>query len=217
MVTPERHVAMVDRLVKETVPIKRLWSVGARLTVCAGAGAAILAVFVTIFPRPDLSSKLHEPWFALGLAALVTITLYTASLALRCAVPGREPSPTESVLAFVLIAGASFVTCMPGAEGAPAANVDPGWMCSLRTLGIAALPWVLLLLAIRRGAPVTGWRAGAFGAAAALLLATLSLRTACPQDGSLHWLAWHFGPVAVGTALSATLGAAWLRVWHRPN
>jgi hypothetical protein len=46
----------------------------------------------------------------------------------------------------------------------------------------------MLLLAIRRGAPLRVGSAALYAGAAALLFATTVLRVACPIDGPRHWL-----------------------------
>lgn len=218
MVTPEHHGALVDRLVQETKPIRPLWSVRVRLGIFAVLAATAIVLFAVLTPRPDLGVRIREPAFLFGLIALVAATNFVALLALRNAVPGRSPSRLESTLALGLVGAAVFATfaqaSTPGFSFA--AWFAVGWMCAVRTLVVAALPWALLLIAIRRGAPVRVGSAGAYAGAAALLLATAILRTACPLDGPAHWLPWHYAPIAIGSALSATLSATWLATWrHR--
>jgi hypothetical protein len=213
MVTPEHHDALVDRLVQETTPVRRLWSVRARFAVFAALGTLALVVASLASPRPDLTQRLHDASFALGLGLLIAATCVTAFLALRSSVPDRFPSRTESGLVAVLALAAAGVTALP--NSAPHGTVTPEWLCAVRTLIVAMLPWSLLLVAIRRGAPVRLTTTAAYAGAAALLLSTAILRTGCPQDGPVHWLAWHFAAVVLGVAGSAALAPVWLRRWRR--
>jgi hypothetical protein len=214
MVTPEHHDALVDRLVQATTPVRRMWSVRARFAVFATLGMAALGMASLAAPRPDLVLRLRDPSFMLGLALLIAATCATAFLALRSSVPDRFPSRTESAMVALLVAVAAAVTALPSASDGPVTPMTE-WLCALRTLVVAAVPWTLLLVAIRRGAPVRVTTAATYAGAAALLLSTAILRTGCPQDGPTHWLAWHFAAVLVGVVLSAALAPAWLRAWRR--
>ncbi len=218
MVTPEHHGALVDRLVQETQPIRRLWSVPARWMVFMVLGVASVLLVATATPRPDLAERIREPVFDIGLAGLAIATSFAALLALRNAVPGRSPSWLESGVALALIGGAALATCAQ--PSVPGVTVGPSFLsgcaCAVRTVAIALVPWLLLLLAIRRGAPVHATSAGAYAGAAALLLATAILRVACPEDGAAHWAAWHYAPIALGALLSAAVTTTWLGTWrHR--
>lgn len=213
MVTPEHHDALVDRLVQATTPVRRLWSVRARFAVFAALGTLALAAASLASPRPDLLQRLHDPSYTLGLGLLIAATCATAFLALRSSVPDRFPSRAESSLVALLALVAAAVTALP--NDAPHGTVTPEWLCAVRTFIVAALPWTLLLIAIRRGAPVRLTTTAAYAGAAALLLSTAILRTGCPQDGPTHWLAWHFAAVVLGVAGSAALAPAWLRTWRR--
>ena len=218
MVTPEHHGALVDRLVQETTPIRPLWSVRTRLGVFATLALTAVVVVARLTARPDLSARLHDPAFLFELLALALATNFVALLALRNAVPGRSPSALETMLALSLVGVAAIASFAQPAGPALsfAAWFAVGWMCAARTLVVAALPWLLLLIAIRRGAPIHLSSAGAYAGATALLLATLVLRTACPLDGASHWLPWHFGTIVLGSALSAAVTATWLGTWrHR--
>mgnify|MGYP001178123424 FL=1 len=217
MVTPEHHVAVVDHLVQHSHPVRRIWSVGIRLTVFLLFGGATGALVAWMWPRPDLIAKLHEPSFTIGLLALALATGCAALLALRSAVPGRGPSHLESALALLLVGAAAFsigIRFPLGTDATAGRLLDAGWPCALRTLAFAVPPWSVLLIAIRRGAPVHVTSAGAYAGAAALLLATTALRAACRDDDPSHWLIWHFAVVITGTALATALATTWLRRWR---
>jgi hypothetical protein len=216
MVTPDHHDALVERLVQETTPVRRLWSVRARFGVFATFGLIAIAIASLASPRPDLAVRFRDPTFMLGLGLLIVAANVAAFLALRSAVPDRFPSRLESTVLMLLVSAAALATAIPGspAQGNALAPT-PEWACALRTLVVAAVPWSLLLIAIRRGAPVRVTTAAMYAGAAALLLATAILRTGCPQDGPAHWFPWHFAAVAMGALLSASLAPTWLQTWRR--
>jgi len=213
MVTREHHVALVDHLVESTVPVRRIWPVRARMAVFFVCWSAATAAFVHLWARPDLTAKLADPGFALSLAALAIAAFFTTLLALRCAVPGRAPTRVEGMTALVLVAVAAAAIALE--PPMPHAPVD-GWLCALRTIAIGALPWSLLLVAIRRGAPVHVLSAAVYAGAASLLCTTTTLRLACPADGSPHWLVWHLAIVPLGTLLATPFAIHWLASWRRP-
>jgi hypothetical protein len=71
----------------------------------------------------------------------------------------------------------------------------------------------VLLIALRRGAPVRVTGAAIYAGTAALLFATTVLRTTCPDDGSLHLLTWHLAVVGLAVGLSAAPATRWLQTW----
>lgn len=216
MVTPEHHGALVDRLVQETQPVRRLWSVRARLIVFVLLAGTVVALVAALASRPDIQSKLAQPPYTLELVTLLIATTFTALLALRSAVPGRSPSRYEGALAVLLIVVAALFSCAQPLDTDIALGtfLGIGAACAARTFAFALLPWILIMTAIRRGAPTRVTTAGAYAGATALLLSTTLLRTACPEDGVLHWMVWHFSPIGIGTVLSAMVASTWLTWRH---
>ncbi len=211
MVSPEHHVALVDHLIESTEPVRRMWPVRARMALFVVGWSVAVAAIVRLAPRPDLGAKLDDPWFVLGIVVLAAASAFTTLMALRCAVPGRTPTRTEGLVALVAIAGAAVVA---GLVTAPEPAAEEGWHCALRTLLIATIPWGILLIAIRRGAPVRVVTAAVYAATAAVLCTTTLLRFACPADGSGHWLVWHLGVVPLGVLLATPFATRWLQGWR---
>jgi hypothetical protein len=210
-VTPEHHVALVEHLVETSEPVRRIWPVRVRMTVLLSMWTTLGILIASTWPRPDLMEKLHDPIFAIGAMTLAVATGFTTLMALRCAVPGRAPTRFEGLTALLLIGGAALALA---SESATAPGNADGWLCSLRTIAVAFLPWMTLLIAIRRGAPVRVVSAAVYAGIASLLFATMVLRMACPADGSSHWLAWHLGIVPLVTLLATPIAARWLRTWR---
>ncbi len=212
MVTPEHHVALVDHLVEASEPVRRIWPVRTRMAVLVATWSAAGLLVAYAGARPDLAERLDDPTFVVGLATLMLATAFTAMMALRCAVPGRAPTRLEAWTALGVIAGA-VMALWADSGSKPAA--DPAWHCSVRTMAIALLPWISLLVAIRRGAPVRLTSAALYAGTAAVLFATLVLRAACPAHGAAHWLAWHLAVVPLAALFASPLAARWLRGWRR--
>ena len=131
----------------------------------------------------------------------------SALLALLAAVPGREPERALPIGASVAMV-AAIATLHASAPASPlgSAAVLEGWPCAARTLAVAAVPWVILLLAVRRGATIVPARAGLLAGAATLLVAAAVIRVVCPSDERWHLLVFHLGPVVLGIMASLAMG-----------
>src|SRR5205823_10739027 len=86
-----------------------------------------------------------------------------------------------------------------------------GLNCFACTVLLGAIPWCVLFWAVRKGMPLPTIKAGALVGVAAFSFAFAATRLGCAIDDSMHLLAWHVFPIAVGTAVSAVGGMAWLR------
>jgi hypothetical protein len=71
------------------------------------------------------------------------------------------------------------------------------------------VPWLALVAAVARGAPLDARGAGAYVGGAAFLIGTAAVRLACPVDDGHHLLVWHVVPVIAWTAISALATATW--------
>ena len=215
VLTPSRR-ALVQRLQAEAAPVRRLWAPGARFGLWLALVAMVGGVVGLSGVRPDLAQQLHDPVYLLETALLTVAGLAAALLALQEAIPGRAARRLERIVPFGLVLVAAVLWFRHPMRGDVAVSqfIATGLGCATSTVGLAALPWCALLIAVRRGAPLAPARAGALLGAAAFFMAALLMRARCPLDERLHLLVWHALPVAGGTVLSAVVGLAWLRRWR---
>ncbi len=216
---PRSHEAIVERLVADARPVRRLRSPVVRLVAWWILPAAVLASAVAWHLRSDFGEQLRRPLFVLDLVLLLVGAAVAAWMALRAAVPGGEPRRRDIglVLAFV---GAA-VLLLPGGPARTDISlgrfVEIGSRCFLMTVLLAAPPLFALLVALRRGASLAPTSAGALAGTAGFLLAAAAMRVVCPIDDAPHLMAWHMLPIPLGAGLSAVAGGAWLgRWWLRP-
>lgn len=202
---------VIERLVADLGPVRRLWPPSARLALWLALELGIFAGIVALGLRSDIAQQLRSPLFLLEFAILVLAGAWAAAMALLAAIPGREPGPlaTGSMVAMV---AAALVLLAVGSPGGPA---GAGLACSLRTVLLAAVPWAALLLAARRGASLVPALAGGLAGAAAFLFAAAAMRLVCPADGLAHLLVWHASPALVGLLASTALGGLLFRSWRR--
>lgn len=211
---------LISRLADEARPVRRIWSPGIRLAIWLGIlGVIIVAACSMIGLRPDAPEKLGQVSFVAQIAVLLMVAVASAALALRAAVPGQEPPVGVSAGVIVLVLGALAADyAQHQAPRIDAAQfVAMGWSCALATIVVAAVPLLVLLGAVRRGATFTPGLAGVLAGAAAFFAAAAALRLVCPLDERWHLLVWHLGPVALGLAGSLGLGTLWLSRWRRTS
>ena len=218
MTTPPTPERLVARLLADAEPVRPLWSPDTRLAIWLLFEALMLGFAVKCGLRQDLGDHLHHPPFVLELGMLVTGGALAARLALRAAVPGLTIGGREMTWPLLLLSAAVLLMSLDTTTtaGSTARFIASGAQCFGCIVGFAAMPWIALWVALRRGAPLDGGVAGTYAGAAAFLFAAAAIRIACPIDSGAHLLTWHGLPIAVGAALSAVAGASWLERWSEP-
>ncbi len=221
MEIPRNHKTLVDRLAGDLQPITPMDRPAARMVRWMAVPGSFLVGMTVWHVRPDLLARLHAPAFVLELAFLAASAGMATWLVFSAAAPDRGALAPRLWLTLALVAGA-VATLLGASRGGLAVDrefVASGARCLQMTLPLAALPWGILVLALRRGAPVAPGAAGALAGGAAFLLANVAMRISCAQDASLHVLTWHLLPAGVAALLSGALGAIWFGRWalDRPH
>jgi hypothetical protein len=207
------HRALVERMAAELRPVRRLWPVPARLALWIALEGAVLLLLILHSARTDLAEQLRNPWFVLCISGFAVTGAASAALALRAAIPGREPAGKQLTLVVCLaIASAVPLLLVPVDARQPLGSfVARGLPCLIGIAMSALVPWLALLWAVRRAAPMRGGLEGALIGAAAFLFSFALLRIRCPIEEEMHLLVWHLLPALAGIGLSAWLGVALLK------
>jgi hypothetical protein len=218
MQEPSWQDELIDRLVTDARPVRRLWPPGARLAVWLAVVALVAVVLGRPYLRSDVARRLESPTFLLEVAAMLLAGSLLGLEALRAAVPGRRPDRLAIGVAIAAVALVSILQLRQPIHWGWTADVflQLGELCLWRTAVLVVVPWVWLLVALRRGAPLATARAAALAGAAAFGLTFVVMRFCCRTDELLHLTVFHLLPVLVGTGLSAGLGLLLLRRW-RPS
>jgi hypothetical protein len=216
---PDRkpELQLIDRLVEEAGPVRRLWAPGARLLAwlaLLGVAAAVIGLRSGWpFAGPERYPGL--PWEVLAAAA---VAAFWAGLALCAAIPGREPTTPSTALAGALTPLPALFWLW-GAAAQPhtplAAFVASGAPCALRTALFALLLFLPLLWAQRRGAPLQARRTAGLAAGAGFLAGYVLMRFFCSVDEPAHLFAWHALPLPLGAGIAAAAGSWILASWRR--
>jgi hypothetical protein len=212
------HRALVERMVAELRPVRRLWPIRLRLALWIAFEAGLLLFAIHHSKRTDLPQELANPWYLLSVGGSAAAGVLGALLALRSAIPGREPRPREAALLLILT-GASMLILLHqpiNADVPMGTFISRGLPCVFGISTLACLPLLALLWAMRRGAPLTRGFDGALAGAGAFLVAFALMRVRCPIDESLHLLVWHVIPALIGVAVSACSGLLLFRWRDHP-
>jgi hypothetical protein len=208
-----RHRALVERMVAQLRPVRRLWPVWARLALWISLEVAALLLVISHGNRANLAESLQNPWYVLTVAAFAAAGGIAAGFALRAAIPGREPRTMEKVLLLGVCVGAILLLFREpvNSDIALANFVRIGLPCVGGVATFAFLPWCALMWAVGRGAPMAPMANGALAGAGAFLFSFALMRMNCPIDEQLHLVVWHLLPALAGVAISACIGIVLLR------
>src|SRR5262245_45822676 len=208
MAEPGWERSLVDRLVADARPVRRLWRPEMRLVVWLALAVAALAIPAARVTRADLAIRLHAPAFILEQALLIVGSVLLGLEALRTVIPGRLRSRVLTVAGFTAVGVAVLSMLRLPVHHAWTVEtfLDVGRPCLWRAAIWGAIPFVLLLLALRRGAPLDLRRSAMFAGAAAWALTCVALRVCCQTDELLHLATFHAFPLIAGTLAAAVLG-----------
>jgi hypothetical protein len=205
--------ALIDNSIKDFQPAAKLWPVGVRLVfwILFELGLLILCASAS-----DVASLVHSRGILIETGAFVLASIAAGLLALRSAIPAREPARSELVLVIAGVCVAFAVGALqPSAALSRIHEADLQW--SLQLLGLSIPPWTVLFWAVARGVPLQAFETGGligiasfcFGISADRLIVGVS-GTASP----LVWLAVLGILVTVGSALAGSHFLNPERRWH---
>ncbi|HLY36634.1 MAG TPA: NrsF family protein [Candidatus Binatia bacterium] len=204
---PSAHDSIVARLVADVRPVRRLWPPVVRLAVWVVIAATVLVLAARVSLRGDVAGALGSPRYVLELGLLAGAAAAAAAAALLAAIPGRDPRPVAAAAALLAALSATTFLVEPAAPGA---TWFAGFRCAACIPMFGLVPWLALIAAVARGAPLDARGAGAYVGAAAFLIGAAAVRLACPVDDGHHLLVWHVLPVVAWTGISVLATATWL-------
>lgn len=187
------------------------------LGLALGASALVTGLMFSVLlgPRADIAAAADTSRFMMKFVVTGAFGLAAAVLAVRLARPGDGARPGLPLLIFAaaVLVGAVGVELMSvPAQDWAARLYGRNW---LRCLGLIPLlsapPLVLLLLAMRRGAPDSPARLGAASGLLAGAVGATFYAFHCTDDSPLFIGAWYVLAMGVVTAIGAAIGSRLLR------
>ncbi len=208
---------LIRGLAADVTHVRPLASPWVRAAVWLGASAPLLLLLYFLWPQ-RVGAPIDRRFAIEQLAALATaITAGVAAFSL--VVPGRSRAialiPILPVAVWMLTVG--HACAQEWSTGATLAPILPHWGCLAATIVTGAVPTILLVAMLRRGAPLVPRLTAFLGALAVAGLANFSIRFVHAFDSSFVVLTWHVGAVlALATALASGGRYAfnWRKVAH---
>lgn len=177
----------------------------------------VAIVVLAASPRADILATLGDARFLVEQTAALATALIAAMAAFCATVPGLSTRRLLMPLVPLgLWVGALVQGCISTIleDGFTALKFVPDPVCFPAILVVSALPAVLMITMLKRGAPLLPKITVAYGALAATALGNFGLRLFHPQDASLMVLVWQFGTVVILTGLAGIFGRRLLRWRH---
>lgn len=167
-----------------------------------GAVAYLVVALMFSGLRPDLMSKLHEPWFVAEIAALVCIFIATSLSAALLSFPDIHQLRRVAfapVITFALFVAVMFLAWR--ADNPPAALPVHSFECTASISLFSLLPAVWTFFEMRKFASTHYRLAGCIALLFAFSTGAIWLRLYEVNNSILHVIMWHSLPmIAFGTA-----------------
>jgi hypothetical protein len=205
--------SLVDRLVADARPVRRLWQPEVRWAAWLAVSALIIGLPALGVLRVDLPLRAKAPAFLLEQGLMLLGAILLAHEAMHAAVPGRHVGRGLEIAGWVALGlGVALMLAEPVHTGWTSETfLELGRHCVWRALIWGAIPWAVFLLALRRGAPFARRHAGALAGAATFGLSCAAIRVCCQTDEVLHLGAFHILPLVGGILVSAAVAPLLIR------
>ncbi|CAE6814105.1 NrsF family protein [Paraburkholderia haematera] len=201
---------LIDMLVADATPVRRLWPPAAR-AACWLLFAAAVMLFVGIAHgvRADLLVKLHQPLFAIGVAAAMATGILAATGAFLASVPGMSrhwlllPAPASLVWVATIGYGCLTHWVTIGPEGMSLGETARCFATLILVGTPLSLVMLIMLRHVARLSPGPVTMAGSLAVAA---MTAVALSILHPLDASAMILLWNLGVAALYLSLSGRYG-----------
>jgi hypothetical protein len=172
-----------------------------------GAAAYLLLSLMLSGLRPDLMLKLHEPWYAAEIAALVGIFVATSISAALLSFPDMHQMRRAAfapVIMFALFVLVMFLAWQ--ADTPPAPLPVHSFECTASITLFSLLPAVWTFFEMRKFASTHYHWAGCIALLFAFSIGAIWLRLYEQNDSIMHVIQWHYLPMIVFGIIGLWLG-----------
>ena len=200
---------MIERLVADARPVRRLRPPTLRAALWLLAVAAIAAVAILLFADLDIAARrLHDPRLVLEMIATLLTGIAAVIAAFHLSLPDRSPVWALLPLPFlaVWIASSGYACYRHWINFGPGGfELGESAHCLRFMLAISLPLGVSLLLMLRRAAPLTPVRVAAIGGLGIGAVAAFILQFFHPFDVTFMDLSVHLGAVAIVVAVASLI------------
>jgi Negative regulator of sigma F len=213
------YKVLIDHSIKDFQPATKLWPVGVRLVFWLFLELSLLTLCASVNGLQAIASLIRRPWILIQPGAFTLASVAAAFLALRSAIPAREPSRSELLLVIGGVCAAFAVAVFqPLAAPSQVHDADLNWL--LQMLALSTLPWTVLFWAVARGVPLRPFETGGLIGVASFCFSVAADRLISESNGFTSPLVWQgtFGIiVAAGSAFAAAHCLNPVRRWRRSS
>jgi hypothetical protein len=200
---------IIERLVADARPVRRLRPPGLRAALWLLAVAAIAAIAILLFADLDIADRrLHDPKLVLEMIATLLTGIAAVIAAFHLSLPDRSPVWALLPLPFlaVWIASSGYACYRHWINFGPGGfELGESAHCLRFMLAISLPLGVSLLLMLRRAAPLTPVRVAAVGGLGIGAVAAFILQFFHPFDVTFMDLTVHLGTVALVVAVASLI------------
>jgi hypothetical protein len=205
---------LIDILSTNLEPVKS-WQVQKTLVgaLILGGTAAFCAMLTTVGLRSEVTGGFHLGFLALKLVFVLSLISAGSVLLVRLARPGQGGGKLfASVLVpFFAVGLAGFIALRQSAVWSRMMGQGQWAICLFCIPLFAAIPFVVLIWALRKGAPTDLMHTGAIAGLVAGALGAAAYAFHCPDDFLPFIAAWYSAAIAFCTLVGAILGPRLLR------
>jgi Negative regulator of sigma F len=207
---------LIDHSIKDFQPAAKLWPLGVRLVLWIFFELSLLTLCASVNGLRGVASLIQMGGILIEAGVFILASVAAALLALRSAIPAREPARSELLLVIAGVCVAFVVGALqPSAALSLIHDADLHWL--LQTLGLSILPWTALFWAVARGVPLEPFETGGLVGIASFCFGIATDRLISGANGSTSPLIWQATFGIILTTGSALAGAHFLnpeRRWH---
>ena len=194
-------------------------AVSLTLGLVLGGLCALVLMLMTVGPRPHFTSIGHLEWFMVKLLFALSVICVGTRPLLNSMRPGLERDTNYWPILYLVVAAiiVGLVTLLFGylelsGQMLLGATATSPLRC-LACVGIfASIPFVLMILVLREGAPIRLRLSGALAGTVAGGIGAAAYAFACVSDTIPFIAIWYSAAIALYAVIGATLGP-WLLRW----
>ncbi|MEW6320605.1 MAG: NrsF family protein [Acidobacteriota bacterium] len=203
---------LIAALARGLTPVVPVATVRVRLARWTGAALVTLAAAVWVVgARGDWPAAIGE-WPVQAHSLLLVIAgVFGALAALHLAVPGERRGWSQAWAVCAALAWLAWLggeLALAAGTGEAAWRVGVSWSCAFKVIAAGLVPAVVLLVMVRRSAPLAPRAAAALAVLSAASIGALGAEWMCPNTRPMHLLVWHALPVVAATGFALLIGAS---------